>query len=222
MMILVFDTETTGLPIKDEYGKNPSIYKHKSWPYVLQLSFAMYDSEKNLLLSAHDYIIKLKKNVEISQESINVHNITRKISEKNGTNIKPILKLFNECLLEADVIVAHNIRFDMQMIMVEGIRNGIQMKFAESDTKKMREKYCTMKNGIDLCKIVKVNKFGGEYFKFPKLIELHNTLFGNEPRNLHNAFYDILICLRCYCKIELNKDITRINREVRSWMRETY
>ena len=34
-IILVFDTETTGLP----KGKNPSIYKTELWPHIIQLSY---------------------------------------------------------------------------------------------------------------------------------------------------------------------------------------
>jgi hypothetical protein len=86
----------------------------------------------------------------------------------------------------------------------------------------VEETYCTMRNSTEICKIEKINPKGEIYFKFPTLSELHFHLFKKIPKNTHNALIDILICLRCYCKIELNKDITRINREVRSWMRETY
>jgi len=37
MRVLVFDTETSGLPTE----KNPSIYETQKWPYIIQLSFAI-------------------------------------------------------------------------------------------------------------------------------------------------------------------------------------
>ena len=40
MKVLVFDTETTGLP----KGKNPSIYKTELWPHIIQLSYIVYCS----------------------------------------------------------------------------------------------------------------------------------------------------------------------------------
>ena len=56
-----------------------------------------------------------------------------------------------------------------------------------------------------------VNFKGEEYFKSPKLSELYSFIFKEEPRNLHNSFVDILLCLRCYFMIAENRDI--INNE---------
>ena len=47
MKVLVFDTETTGLPQRDEYGKSPSLYDTKKWPYIIQFSYILYDTDKN-------------------------------------------------------------------------------------------------------------------------------------------------------------------------------
>ena len=67
--------------------------------------------------------------------------------------------------------------------------------------------YCTMKNSIDLCGIKKQDKFGKEYNKYPKLIELHQKLFNTSPDNLHNSFNDILITLRSYIKLVYDADL---------------
>ena len=37
MKILVFDTETSGLP-----EKGASIYHHSKWPYIIQISYILY------------------------------------------------------------------------------------------------------------------------------------------------------------------------------------
>ena len=42
MKILVFDCETTGLPI--DY--KDSIYNSDNWPFIVQLSFILFDCEK--------------------------------------------------------------------------------------------------------------------------------------------------------------------------------
>jgi hypothetical protein len=39
MKVLVFDTETSGLPSE----RNSSILDTVKWPYILQLSFMVYD-----------------------------------------------------------------------------------------------------------------------------------------------------------------------------------
>ena len=41
MKVLVFDTETTGLPLG---GKNIPVYKTDFFPYIVQFSWATYDT----------------------------------------------------------------------------------------------------------------------------------------------------------------------------------
>ena len=78
MKVLIFDTETTGLPLE----RNPSIYDSSMWPYIVQLSYILYDTKAKKSLVAHDWVIKVPDGVEISEGSINLHGITRDISNK--------------------------------------------------------------------------------------------------------------------------------------------
>ena len=199
MKILVFDTETTGLPI----GKNPSIITTHLWPHIVQLSYILYDTEHQTILEYTDVIIKLPKGVYISKESENIHRISNAISQEQGVDIINELKLFNDILLKADIVIAHNISFDKNMIMVECIRNKVQQNFTVNNNRK--QEYCSMKNSVNICKIV-VKGRNGDYFKYPKLIELHKHLFDTVPNGLHNSMVDVLACLRCYGKMELNVD----------------
>jgi len=41
----------------------------------------------------------------------------------------------------------------------------------------------------------------------PKLSELVNHLFSETPDNLHDALTDVLYTLKCYLKMEFNKEI---------------
>ena len=118
MKILVFDTETTGLPTE----RNASILSTHKWPYIVQLSYILYDTDSSMVLTCIDNIIKLPKGITISKESENIHKISNEISQTKGVDIKKELQKFNDILLESDVVVAHNISFDKQMIMVECIR----------------------------------------------------------------------------------------------------
>ena len=58
MRVLVFDTETTGLPPSRYPPSESTISK---WPYVVQLSFVIYDTSNKKTLCDHDYIISLPK-----------------------------------------------------------------------------------------------------------------------------------------------------------------
>jgi len=66
---------------------------------------------------------------------------------------------------------------------------------------------CTMKTSVDLCNIEKINS-RGPYKKFPTLCELHEKLFNESPKNLHNSMVDVLICLKCYLKKDLDIDLS--------------
>jgi DNA polymerase III epsilon subunit-like protein len=207
MKVLVFDTETTGLPEEN----NASILDTFRWPYIVQLSFIYYDSEINDVIDYYDNVIKLPDNITIPEDSIRIHGITNEIMREKGINIITALKKFNDILKDCDIVVAHNISFDKRMIMVECIRNKISQYFTRGQNKK--PEFCTMKNSKNICKIKMVNFKGEEYFKSPKLSELYTFIFKEEPKNLHNSFVDILLCLRSYFMIRENKDII-VNKEI--------
>lgn len=210
MKVLIFDTETTGLP----EGKNPSIYETQKWPHIIQLSYIVYDSETNDIVTLEDDYISIGNDVIIQPESQKIHNISREMLADKGISIEQALEKFNKFSEMSDLLVGHNVSFDKRMVMVEGIRNKIRMNIHAT--------YCTMKNSVELCKIQRFWPNGDMYFKYPTLSELHDELFKKIPKNTHNALIDILICMRCFVKIELRKDICAINRTIRTMMREAY
>ena len=130
MKILVFDTETTGLPKRSKRNiteemilQDPDILK--DWPHIIQLSYIVFDTKTNKICYEYDHIVSLAKNVKISQGSIDIHGITRNYSNNNGLPIMRVLEIFDICLSECDIIVAHNLRFDRNMLLVEAYRNKI-------------------------------------------------------------------------------------------------
>lgn len=204
MKVLVFDTETTGLPTH----YNSSIYNTDEWPHIVQLSYILYDTTASKILTTVNVNIKLPENIEISDESIKIHGITKAICDKNGIDIVKALHDFNAEMNKADTVIGHNISFDKRVVMVECIRNKINQSFTINGVKK--PEFCTMKNAVDLCAIEKVNtKTGEKYYKYPTLSELHKKLFGNIPKGTHDALADVLICLRCYGMLEHKYDILK-------------
>lgn len=200
MNYLIFDTETTGLP----KSKNTSKGKwYEKWPYIVQISWILYDGKKNMIKDIQDFIVKLPENILISNESSTIHGITNELSHKKGTTILEIIKKFNIVLNLCDMIIGHNIDFDINMLRAEYIRNNCVEPFK---ILKYKPIYCTMKNSIELCKIESINKYG-KYFKWPKLVELHKKLFNTEPKNLHNSLTDIYVTLRCFYMMIHNIDL---------------
>jgi DNA polymerase-3 subunit epsilon len=201
-VVLVFDTETTGLP-----ERNASIMDVEKWPHILQLSYILFDSETKTLLELYDNLIKIPPSVIISPGSEAIHHITHDMCQDKGIFIKDALSAFNKALDQADVIVGHNISFDKRLIMVECKRLRMLQRFTVSGIQK--PEYCTMKKSTDICKIEATSDNGEKYYKYPKLTDLHLHLFGEQPYGAHNALADILICLRCYLKLVSDYDFVK-------------
>lgn len=203
MKVIVFDTETTGLPTE----RNPSITQPWKWPHIVQISYILYDTDARNMITCQDHIINIDDSVEISKRSQEIHGISRSLCKRRGVDIKLALEDFNEHLRQADVVVAHNISFDKRMIMVESIRNKLAQYFTIDGRRKIE--FCTMKRSTELCKIEVTSKDGDKYFKYPTLTELHKKLFNITPNGVHDSMADVLICLRCYAMCEHDHDITR-------------
>ena len=203
MKVLVFDTETSGLPV----GRNPSILETEKWPHMVQLSYIVYDTTENKLIHCKDDIIKIPKHVNISEESVSLHVINHDISNVKGIKVKTAINEFNTYLNECELVIGHNISFDKRIIMVESIRQHMRQHFTTAGVRK--PEYCTMKNSVDICKIEAVSKKGEKYFKYPNLSELYKKLFDDTHKNVHNSLIDVILCLRCYCKMANNVDIKK-------------
>lgn len=209
MRILVFDTETTGLP-KSKIISPETLHL---WPHIVQFSYVIYDTEVNDIVETSDSIVKINDDVFIPEEVIKIHGITNEISKNNGINIIFVLHNFFEHLKSVDLLVGHNISFDINMVKVELnrliVENGTSIihRWNLDLLTNFENIYCTMKESIELCNITLVNRFGKPYLKFPKLLELHTKLFETTPHNLHNSFNDILVTLRCFMKLKYNIDL---------------
>ena len=202
MKILVFDTETTGLPERVN-NKYPNIENTDKWPYVIQLSYILYDTELQTMIEYQDNIIKLAPNIKISSESTKIHGINRSLSNRKGIPITDAINSFIKTLAKADCIVAHNLSFDKRMIQVELFRLDSIDCFIGKD------EHCTMKSNINYCAIEKIGRNGDTYYKYPRLSELYHKMFGIIPKGTHNSMVDVLICLRCYCVKIYNSDPTK-------------
>lgn len=211
MLILVFDTETTGLI------KNGASLYDPSNPYIMQISWLLYDTEQNnIILSSNEYIA-LSEQTPISVEAMKITGITRDILEKHGIPILEALNTFDHAAKQADIIIAHNLAFDQKMIHIEYTRNGL-IPLKITSPFKDKKTHCTMKTNIELCSIKKLSSAGKYYNKYPTLMELFKFLYKEEPLplNLHNSLIDVLVCLRCYCLLKMGTDVCETSESFKS------
>ena len=206
MKILVFDTETTGLP----ESRNTSILDTEKWPHIVQISWILYDCVNKEVLNVQDHIIRC--GVDIPAESSAIHGIDNSMAQRKGVDLVPVMDAFDHDLQVADKVVAHNLSFDKRMFMVEAIRKNRKQYFTRNGVKK--PECCTMKSGKNLCAIERIGNNGDTYYKYPTLSELHNKLYGFEPKGTHDSMADVLICLRCFCQLEMNSDVIKLDRSL--------
>ena len=225
MLVLVFDTETTGLPKTKIINKDVL----HLWPYLVQFSYIIFDTELKTLIKMKDCIIRIPDFINISEDNSRIHGITNDISLLKGINIIDVLNKFFVDFSSVDYIVGHNISFDLNMIRAELNRVIVNSNNDEEITEfqthlttinASKNIYCTMKESIDLCAIQAIDKFGRSYNKFPKLIELYQKLFGITPNNLHNSLNDVIVCLRCFMKLKYDKDIVKYSPEVKKLIKD--
>lgn len=197
MRVLVFDTETTGLPTE----RNASIFDTHKWPHVVQLSYIVYDTLQQTVVHWADDLVQVGRDVLITPESIAIHGLTPERCQLEGRPLVDLLKAFHAAVLGADLLVGHNLAFDKQLLMVECNRLKLMQPFTLGGVRK--PEFCTMKKLTQACQLTAVNKTTGEtYPKYPTLSELHQHFFQCKPTVVHDALADVVICLRCYLAAE--------------------
>lgn len=206
MRVLTFDVETTGLP--ERYA---SIRQTWKWPYIVQFSWMVYDTSKNKVLNVEDHIVRIPKGLKMKQESIEIHGITNEKMKREGKEITEVLDKFMKDVRKSKILVAHNLKFDLNMISVEQIRHCYKKTLSD-----LRKKfYCTMNEGKNITDLYYYSKYYDRMvLKPPKLIELHEKLFNETPKNLHNSLIDILVCFRCFGKLYWEVDILNKNTKL--------
>lgn len=185
MNFLFFDCETNGLPIS--YGA--SYADVDNWPRIIQLAWILADQDAEVL-EQHSALIK-PDGWEIPSEKFWIDNgFSTARSLEHGLPMDGVLDRFMASKGVADVLVAHNLNFDHRIVWAEIIRSGRQPRSG-------MHKICTMQSSTSFCKL----PGKGKSFKWPKLEELHRTLFGEGFEGAHDAMADITATAKCFYEL---------------------
>jgi len=208
MRILFYDTETTGLPEKGAFN-------YDKWPHIVQLSFLVYEYTEQqeatgvplqILqpIAAGDYIIA-PHGYQIPQEASDIHGISHNRAVIHGSAARSALEDFLYHIGKVDTIVAHNANFDKNTIHGVLHRLGMLNNQTQWQTKPGVYEVCTMLETTAFCGMPFVNKENVPYpgdsrIKWPRLSELYNVLFPEDPLplGLHNSLIDVRSTARCY------------------------
>lgn len=183
-MYLIFDTETTGIP----HNKTAPITDLDNWPRLVQLAWQLHDSTGKLI-SNHNYIVK-PEGFDIPYKAEQIHGVSTKRALAEGHELFTVLSTFIQDLSKTSLLVGHNIEFDINIIGAEFIRKSLAPEqftnLDRVDTGIASTEFCQLSGGI------------GGRLKMPRLIELHQKLFGKDFGDAHDAAYDVAATARCY------------------------
>jgi DNA polymerase III epsilon subunit-like protein len=185
--IMFIDTETIGLPITigfDNYHHPSNTIKYNT-SRVIELGYMIYENDK--LVKEFDSLIVPDK-FEIF--NTHIHGITQTDAESKGKSIVEVFSEMLKDLEDVDCIIAHNVLFDINVILAECYRYKFEKLINKIERTQVK---CTQKIGKK-----KMN-----LYKYPKLIELYKFLFSTELKQDHRALSDTKACADCYFKMVL-------------------
>jgi DNA polymerase III epsilon subunit-like protein len=187
MSYLVLDTETTGIPITKGFNKYyaPSEIKYYNCSRLIELAYIIYDKDDNII-KEFSSLVK-PDNFQITNSHI--HGISQEDALTNGKLLIDVMNEFNTDLDSVDILVAHNMLFDNNILLSESYRmNNLELVNKINS----KRKDCTMLIGQQVMRL----------YKFPKLVELYRFLYNKPVTQIHRALSDVIICADCYKKIK--------------------
>lgn len=196
-MYLIFDTETNGLP-KDYKA---SAEDSNAWPRVIQLAWELWEENTQgipVLVEQRAEFIKPDGWVVPKEKFWIDKGYSTEYNDLHGVPLVPFLQEFIERRTNAKYSIGHNISFDSKILRAEMFRYGMTTEFKA-------EKICTMMKSTKYCGLFsdKSNKF-----KWLKLEELHNKLFGCNFEGAHNAAGDVAATAKCFFELKKRGVIT--------------
>lgn len=178
MKLLIFDTETTGLPkTREPASKGPD-----NWPHLVSIAWTVIDSNNNYEPCAVSESHIVKPQWTIPADSTAIHGITQAKAEAEGVPLSIIIEKFSS--IEHDMMIAHNMNFDYN-VLVNAILWDLKIRVLPD----FKPKFCTMEAMKNIMNLQYAN---GRGIKSPKLTELY-TYVVKKPFDsglTHSAQYD--------------------------------
>lgn len=191
MTILFFDTETTGLPAFSMPDG------HEAQPHCVQLAAIMTDDDGKEEASIS--VIIRPDGWPIPEQASAVHGITTEKATRYGIREQVAAVLFYDLLCRADLLVAHNIKFDRQIIATMFARaNRTQWELPKAQ-------FCTMEAAAPLVNLPPTPRMLAAGFnkpKAPKLEECIRHFYGETLEGAHDALVDVRACARIYFEMK--------------------
>lgn len=198
-LVIVYDTETTGFP----HGTKPD--GHADQPHIVQIGAALVDESTEQVIQSIDVIVR-PAGWEISEGAIAVHGITKEMAMDCGVSESLAFEMLIDLWEVAKRKVAHNEKFDAQIIRIGMKRYGLigprhQTPELLQEAWDTGATHCTkeMCEGVvNLGPTDAMRKAGRTHNKAVSLQEAYRYFFGEDFENAHSAMADVMACKKVY------------------------
>lgn len=177
MIVVVFDTETTGLPFHDEA-------KDSAQPRIIEVGALLYDTRREEVIDTLELLINPEQPLD---------PIITKITGLTDADLadKPVFRQvepqLHDFFSRAECVVAHNLPFDKMMMSLALGRCGLDI----NEWAWPRLEICT------------VQEHAEEWGRRPKLLELFERYVGRPLDQKHRALDDVRALLEVFLKAEI-------------------
>lgn len=186
-MIFFFDTETTGF-VNERLPDG-----HPDQPHIVQIAGILTDDAGKV---ASQFSLVVNPGVTIPPKTIEFHGITDEIASQLGVSPSTAVGLFDFMARRADLIVAHNIKFDIGVMASAYVREGREML--------LFNRFCTMEAAtpvVNLPPSERMKAAGMTKPKSPKLEECVRHFFDEPLDGAHDALIDVAACARVFFRL---------------------
>lgn len=200
--VLVFDTETTGLPQKG------GVYDDNQ-PWVVQLGAVLMDLSEDGYMGTIDHIVNPPEGIYFHPKALEVNGLTEEQIRRDGIDVVEAMAELRELRRKADVVSAYNLDFDERMIRSSSGRAHPDFKtdLVLGEHNRGVQHACIMKQSM--------TALGARY----KLEQVYKRITGERLLNAHDALADT-VAAAVVMKELLYADLIAHNEELNKSVRE--
>ncbi|MFP6654044.1 MAG: 3'-5' exonuclease, partial [Myxococcota bacterium] len=150
----------------------------------IQLGMLMIETDDWQPRARHSLLVQLGEGVTIDPGAREAHGLSEEDCARYGIAPMVACSLFNQACMQADIIVAHNLSFDVSIMKTALHRLGGKPHRLDG-----RQWVCTKESSTDVLKLP--GRYG---FKWPTLAEAYRHYTGQEIQGAHDALVDTEAC----------------------------
>lgn len=193
-LAVVYDTETTGLPLFKEPSEDPR------QPHIVQLAACLVDLDTRRIVSTLDVICK-PDGWLIPDEVAAIHGITTEHAADVGIPESLAVEMLLEMVGDR-LRIAHNEQFDARIVRIACLRH---FEASQADEWKGGKAACTALLATPIMKLPPTDRMraaGFNKFKTANLAEAVLHFTGKPLENAHSALADVHGCMAVFFAIQ--------------------